>query len=716
MKLLWIPRLGRLVSQAQPLAWLVLIGFVVFTWWSVVELRHREVHLAQERFDLQVGELLSAIRTRMIAHEQILVGGAALFGAGRMVSEQEWRAYVERLRLEHHYPGVQALGFSQVVRADALPEHLARMRERLPDYQWYPEEQRELYSINLYIEPGAAKDFSAPGVDLFSEPVLRQALEAAVSDDASRISGHLLPMDDKEISQPGFFMVLPVYRPDLPTSTAAQRWLALQGFVYSSHRLEDLMQGILGQRDVNLHFMIHTDQSRAPHTRLYPHRLPELHLPQGFDAVHELPLHGQTWILDFYSDPSAFPGYWRRLEQVAIALGLSTGLLLFLLISFVVNERQRVSLLAQKMTQDIQQKVEDLRLSEERLRLALESSAMGTWNWHRKENVIHWDDSIHPLFGLPEGQRLTTYESFLACVYPDDREEVSRIIARALENKTSFDAEFRVVWPDRSLHVMASRARVLLDERQEPMLMTGTCWDITEKKRIEKMKNEFVATVSHELRTPLTSIAGALALLGGGKVAFDSQQGRNLLDIAQNNSQRLHRLINDLLDVEKLSQAQMHFNLQPCALVPLLERALSENTFYAERQGVRFSREFLLVQAEVLIDNERFLQVMTNLLSNAVKFSEPGGEVHLRLEASRPGWVRVSVKDHGIGIAPENQPFIFDKFFQVDGSDKRKKGGTGLGLAIARMMVEQMQGIIGMESVTGEGSCFYVEFPVAGEN
>lgn len=709
-------RLALLVSQANSIAWLVLLVFFALTGWVVHELNERESHLARERFELQVSEVESAVRSRMTAHEQILIGAAALFDASEDVDRHEWRTYVERLRLSRHYPGIQALAFTQVIPARQLADHVQKMRQEFPDYQLRPAGERALYTSIIFIEPFRDRNLAAFGYDMFSEPVRRQAMTAAVTENDTRISGRVtLVQENLGPVQPGFLMYLPVYHQGLPVDTLEQRWAALQGFVYSPYRMEDLMAGILGQRNLNVRFAIHTGAEDDDSQLLFSSHPQVIDDADEFFIQRQMPLYGQTWTLSFRSDSRAFPSYWQRLEQVAIALGVSTGLLLFLLISFLTNENARARNLAKGMTRDIHQTLDALRLSEERLRLALDSSAMGVWNWHLAENRIHWDDSIYPLFGLAQGERLHSYENFLALLHPDDRERVFNEVACALDGKLAYDTEYRVIWPDGSLHHMASRARVLLDDAQQPLMMTGTCWDITEKKRLEKMKSEFVSTISHELRTPLTSITGSLALMSSDKVAQGSDQYQQLLVMANNNAQRLKHLIDDLLDLEKLTQARMHFAFEVCALAPLVLQVLEENRLYAEQYQVSFRADIRLAVAEVSLDPARFLQVMANLLSNAAKFSHPGGEVLVSLLLNDQGGARVAIQDQGMGIADEAQPFIFNKFFQADASDKRQKGGTGLGLAIAKMMVEQMQGELSFYSRLGQGSCFYMDFPLLGE-
>ncbi|MDP3356526.1 MAG: ATP-binding protein [Polaromonas sp.] len=234
--------------------------------------------------------------------------------------------------------------------------------------------------------------------------------------------------------------------------------------------------------------------------------------------------------------------------------------------------------------------------------------------------------------------------------------------------------------------------------------------DITEMKRLNRMKSEFVSTVSHELRSPLTSIRGSLGLLAGGVAGAVPDAARNLIDIAKNNSERLIRLINDILDTEKIESGQMRLALQVVALQPLLQQGLVANEGFASEHGVTLQLHAPAEPLWVNIDNDRITQVLTNLVSNAVKFSPRSAAVEVTL-SRRDAWVRIEVLDHGPGIPDEFRSRIFQKFSQADASDTRVKGGTGLGLAISKAIVERLGGNIGFTSTVGVGSCFFFELP-----
>jgi two-component system, OmpR family, sensor histidine kinase VicK len=284
------------------------------------------------------------------------------------------------------------------------------------------------------------------------------------------------------------------------------------------------------------------------------------------------------------------------------------------------------------------------------------------------------------------------------------RQEEERIFATGeplidrIEQHDQMDGEIR--W-------LSTTKASIRDQSGKIVGLVGISRDVTEHKRHEQMKDEFVATVSHELRTPLTSIAGALGLLAGGVGGALPDSTLRLLKIAQGNCQRLVRLVNDILDIQKIETGNMAFDLQPLQVRELVEQAIEASRGFAETYGVSVRLANSAASGVVLADADRLTQVVTNLLSNAIKFSPRGAEVTVAIETDGPT-VRISVRDHGPGIPDAYRESIFEKFVQVDATNTRLKGGTGLGLNIVKQIVERLKGEISFEAAPGGGTAFHL--------
>jgi PAS domain S-box-containing protein len=254
--------------------------------------------------------------------------------------------------------------------------------------------------------------------------------------------------------------------------------------------------------------------------------------------------------------------------------------------------------------------------------------------------------------------------------------------------------------------IEVSASRVDTDDEQIVLLIAR---DVSDRKRVERLKDEFVSTVSHELRTPLTCIAASLGLLEGTADAKLSGTTKRLIAIAHSNSQRLVRLTNDILDIEKMESGKVVFNLRRVEVRSLVAQAIEANRALAEDHGVSLRLEESSTH-EVRADPDRLMQVIANLLSNAIKFSPSEAPVVVGIEA--PGeQVRITVRDHGPGIPKDFRSRIFEKFAQADATAARQKGGTGLGLSIVKQLVLMLGGEVGFSDAAGGGTIFYVDLP-----
>ncbi|WP_454911455.1 hybrid sensor histidine kinase/response regulator [Stutzerimonas chloritidismutans] len=704
--------LRQLFSWRNGVAW----GMLAFTllvqlvvWQS---LRTNEDRAARQQFQMLGEKVTEAIRKRLRDHEQILLGGAGLFDAVENVSREQWRTYVERLLLPDRYPGIQGVGFSQAIPQAERDAHVARMRAQgYPDYDIHPPGQRELYTSIVYLEPFLRRNLAAFGYDMYSEPTRRRAMQRAAQLGETSITGKVTLLQETHGKvQAGVLLYVPVYRPSAPLTTPEQRMQALRGFVYSPYRVEDLMRGILRAADLPLALHIYASPGEEPEHLLYASSEAPEPGSARFSQLQQLELYGQTWTLRMDSRPE-FDERFHSNEALVFGLGLGLSLLVFFLTSSLALRHSRAQALANEMTRHIRQSKHDLRLSEERLSLALKGSNDGLWDLDLEAGSMFASPRAWEMLGYRPNELTCDLKLWERLTVAEDlAQQKARLAQTMLSNVDHFTTELRLQHKHGHVVPVLLRGYIQRDPQGMAQRISGTLMDLTERKRVEQMKNDFVSTVSHELRTPLTSISGALGLIVGGALGSAPPTMQQMLEIAYRNSLRLGHLINDLLDMEKIAAGKMSFELREHSLGDLLEESLASNQALCEQHGVCCTLEHP-TDVLVWVDGLRLQQVLGNFLSNAVKFTPEGGEI--RLHSSLRGTkVRISVTDQGPGIPEAFRSRVFEKFAQADASDSRQKSGTGLGLAITKELIERMGGTVGFDCVPGQGTTFWCELPI----
>jgi signal transduction histidine kinase len=351
-----------------------------------------------------------------------------------------------------------------------------------------------------------------------------------------------------------------------------------------------------------------------------------------------------------------------------------------------------------------------LRETTDRLESSQQIAHVGSWDWDITTGDLQWTDEIYSIFDRTPDTFAATYENFLICIVEEDRSAVIAAVDEAVMKDIPYDIEHRVLRLDGTIRYVHEAGLVYRDDGGRPVRMLGVVHDVTERTLVEKAKAEFTATVSHELRTPLTSIKGALGLIRGGATGEISEKAKAMIDIAYRNSDRLLLLINDILDIEKMSSGKLTFTMEPMDIDALVDEALISNKSFGDEHDVTFTKTQSHPNAIVLGDKNRLMQVLSNLISNGAKYSPPGAQLELSVLGLNDIY-RISVKDSGSGIPANFQEHIFEKFSQADSSDTRNKSGTGLGLSITKAIVERHGGAIGFESEPGHGATFYFDLP-----
>jgi PAS domain S-box-containing protein len=378
-----------------------------------------------------------------------------------------------------------------------------------------------------------------------------------------------------------------------------------------------------------------------------------------------------------------------------------------------------------------------LRQSEARLRFALESAALGDWEMALDTGLIHRSRRHDQCFGLADSAEPWDRTRLLAAVHAEDRARVEAALAALCDSHAPWHAEFRVVWPDDSVHWLRMDARVTHEDSAAARLVgivadvTATrtaeqareqaVWLAAENRRVQessRLKSLFLANMSHELRTPLNAIIGFSELLTRPDQPADPARQAQWLQHIASSGRHLLGMINDVLDLSKVEAGKLDFHPEPLELPALVDDVMTTVAVLAAPRGIALSSAISPELHGLVLDPARLKQVLLNYLSNAIKFTPDGGRIELRMLGEGPRLWRLEVEDSGIGIPADRVGQLFVEFQQLDDGPTKRHQGTGLGLALTRRLVEAQGGRVGVYSEPGRGSRFYAvlprEAPVAG--
>ena len=368
------------------------------------------------------------------------------------------------------------------------------------------------------------------------------------------------------------------------------------------------------------------------------------------------------------------------------------------------------------------ERADRFRVLSDRLLLAAQAADFGVWDWDIRANRLIWDDRMCALYQIPKGDPALYPDLWRSRVHPEDLPRVQAEVQAALGHGYRLDTHFRIVWPDGTVRFIKDDALLQRDAAGAAVRIIGINRDVTaDRLREAEMrqareaaeaaslaKSSFLAAISHELRTPLNGILGFASLLADTPLQPEQNE---FVGYITHSSEILLTMINDLLDISRIEAGRLSLSPRAFSLREAMEDAVRRLGKRAAEKSLKVSTRWHAgLPVHFVNDADRVRQVITNLVGNAIKFSTQG-TVTVEATLDEPGFARVSVTDTGIGIAPDKQPLLFQKFVQAESSTTRRFGGAGLGLAISRQLVELMGGRIGFTSEPGKGSTFWFTLP-----
>lgn len=700
-----------------PFAVLVLLVSLglVFTAWN--NARQRELELAEAQFQSSAGKLASLVQLRLTSFDITLRGGASLFAALKWPSPEHWRNYTDGLALRGRFPSLTGLGFA----AYADPEKLARLQLLIRDsgngrFSVYPHGRRPHYGAIVYLEPHTPENRLAVGYDMYSEPVRRAAMRAAMDSGQTRLSGKVHLIQDEGKPVPGLLLYSPVYDTTVPAAGLAERRQTMKGWVYAPFRVEAMLESSVApaKGTERMRVVDVTDPAQAV---LYTD--PDIGTINTFTHSLQLSVYGRDWRFDFFSGPeSAAAPQLVALNNLLIA-GIGASLLLFALAWMLASTEARAQRIASDMTASY-------RRSEQRFRNAMRYSAIGKALLDSQGRIVESNPSFAGIVGRAASELVDVPLSRLLDDNGDDPMRTSQMapgldgsgeVVRTMRTLHRHDGELRNVQltfapvpnepgndvvrlvqvDDITERVRAEAAVQALNRTLEARVAART----RELSEANRELESFAYSVSHDLRAPLRAIEGFSRILGERHATGLDDTGRDYLERVRKATARMAELIDALLKLSRIGRSGLSVTD-----VDLSELAAEVGASLADAEPDRQVALHIQPGMHVRGDRALLLTLLDNLMGNAWKFTRhqasPRLEVGMERDAS--GTPSYFVRDNGAGFDAEYANKLFRPFQRLHTQDEFP--GHGIGLASVKRIIERHGGHIEACGTPGQGATF----------
>ena len=681
---------------------------------------------AKDRFEYNVSDIHSAIRVRMLAYEQVLRNAVGFIYATDTVTRSEWKTYVQTLRLQEYYPGIHGLGFTIRLSAEEVEPFTKKIKaEGFPDFKVWPGEPREEYHSIIYLEPFEGRNLRAFGYDMYTEEKRRKAMRRAANTGYPALSEMvILVQETARDVQKGCLLYLPVYDLTMPLNTEKERQAALEGFVYSPFRMNDLMKGILGSEAAEIEFEIY-DGASTDTTKLFftSHGYNSNKAKADFTLARPLKVAGHDWTLVFTSRDAYVTTFEANQPNIIAIAGILVNLLLLFILVNLHSLSRRNMVLA-----------EGYKAEKDRYEIVSASTNDIIWEWDIVNNNIHFNKNYQTVLGHQLVSSELSFQKWISHVHPQDRERVAIKLKALIGSNENFWAdEYRLLKSDGSSIYILDRGRLIHDTKGKPVRMVGSMINITERKLAEEAQRRFneelertvqartvqlqrsnedlerfAHVASHDLKEPVRKI---LTIVDKIKIKYQHilGDGVTLLDKLTKSTSRLNRMIESILTFSTVNYEAQKTEMVDMNIV-IREVADDLELIMAEKQAQLIVTPLPAVEGSSTLLHQLFY----NLINNSLKFSRAGVRPVINIEPQvlvRDGEeiIEIKVSDNGIGFGQDEAGKIFQSFVRLHSKDNYE--GTGLGLALCKRIVERHGGRIQAFGIPGSGATFVIELP-----
>jgi PAS domain S-box-containing protein len=718
----WVSRVIRKFGKSLLLALAVLALLLTLTGMTWQQTIHATTKQANIQFQAEAKQLHAGIEDALTGYVKALQGVKGLFAASNEVDRNEWKSYIDALRLSQNYPSMLGVGFIEVFPGTQKDAHIAVVRSQVPSYDIFPDSSNPAGQISsvVFIEPFTETNQRAFGYDMLTDAIRRQAMEKARDSGEAVMSDRVVLVQDAGTERSGVLFFLPVYKKGLPLTTTEQRKTALLGYVYAPIRMVDFMRSTVGEQTSGLNIEVFgADSARdiEAGNRIFStddrYDLDSGYKPE-FVSEDALVLANNTLLFRY----TTLPTHARDVTLEALpGAVLFIGILLSFLVAAITflqsSSRQRALRLAENMTGDLRDERNRALINQQKNEAILSSIGDGVFVIDRDGRIIMFNKaaelisgfSIDEAFGRP-------YKGILSFHNEQDGTLVEDFVVSALSGTRAEMAQHTMLKrKDGTLVPVADSAAPIINAQGGREGAVVVFRDTTRERQLENMKDEFLSIASHELRTPMGAVRANLAMILDGDYGPVNKELVEPLTDMKASTIRLVELVNDLLDVARIEAGRMKFSLSEFELLEVLQSTVSSLAPLGREKGVEIqlaASETVMVQADI----DKVKQVLTNLIGNSLKFTD-AGSVTVGLN-SKDGLAEITVTDTGIGISQEDQRKLFGKFKQITTAQAGKPAGTGLGLYISREIIRKMGGDLQIKSSElGKGSIFAFTIPKA---